>query len=235
MEDFFRLRCTIRYVRPDSQTAVAARPLRKDAERNRLRILASARILFAERGVDVGLDDVARHAGVGVGTVYRRFPDRDALIDELLDDKIAAIESVAAEALGAADPWEGLVQFLERSQEMQAADRGLKEALLVPTRGKERLAAARRRIEPLLTELIERAQASGDLRPDFRFEDFALLVEMVAAVNDATHEASPEVWRRYLRILIDGLATRRDGPSDLGPEALDREHLIDALCTASGR
>ncbi len=58
---------------------------------------------------------------------------------------------------------------------------------------------------------------------------------MVAAVNDATHEASPEVWRRYLRILIDGLATRRDGPSDLGPEALDREHLIDALCTASGR
>ena len=222
-------------MRADSHTAVATRPLRKDAERNRLRILASARVLFAERGVDVGLDDVARHAGVGVGTVYRRFPDRDALIDELLDDKIAAIECVAAEALDADDPWEGLVQFLERSQEMQAADRGLKEALLVPTRGKERLAAARRRIEPLLTELIGRAQASGDLRPDFRFEDFALLVEMVAAVSDATHESSPEVWRRYLRILIDGLATRRDGPSDLGPEALDRAHLIDALCTASGR
>ncbi|MFN8112189.1 MAG: helix-turn-helix domain-containing protein [Solirubrobacterales bacterium] len=217
----------------DSHTAVAARPLRKDAERNRQRILASARVLFAAHGVDVGLDDVARHAGVG--TVYRRFPDRDALIDELLDDKIAAIECVAADALLADDAWDGFVGFLERSQEMQAADRGLKEALLVPTRGKERLAAARRRIEPLLSELIERAQASGDLRPDFRFEDFALLVEMVGAVSDATHDASPDVWRRYLRILIDGLATRRDAPSDLGPEALDRAHLIDALCTASAR
>ena len=222
-------------VRADSHVAVAAKPLRKDAERNRQRILASARVLFAERGVDVCLDDVARHAGVGVGTLYRRFPDRDALIDELLDDKIAAIERVAAGALEADDPWEGLVRFLERSQEMQAADRGLKEALLVPTRGKERLAAARRRIEPLLGELIERAQASGDLRPDLRFEDFPLLVEMVAVVSAATHEASPDAWRRYLRILIDGLATRRDGPSDLGAEALDREHLIDALCTASGR
>jgi AcrR family transcriptional regulator len=209
--------------------------LRKDAERNRQRILASARILFAERGVDVGLDDVARHAGVGVGTVYRRFPDRDALIDELLDDKIAAIEAVAADALTADNAWEGFVRFLERSQEMQASDRGLKEVLLVPTRGKERLAAARRRLEPLLTEMIGRAQVSGELRHDFRFEDFPLLVEMVAAVSDATHDASPEVWRRYLRILIDGLATRRDAPSDLGPEALDRAHLIDALCTASAR
>lgn len=216
-------------------TAVAARPLRKDAERNRQRILASARVLFAEGGVDVGLDDIARHAGVGVGTVYRRFPDRDALIDELLDDKIAAIERVAAEALEVEDPWKGLVQFLERSQAMQAEDRGLKEALLVPTCGKERLAEARSRIEPLLGELIERAQESGDLRPDFRFEDFALLVEMIGAVSDATHAASPEVWRRYLRIVIDGLATRRDAPSDLGPAALDREHLVDALCSASGR
>ncbi len=236
VEIFLRLRCTIRSAVSDaSQTAGATRPLRKDAERNRQRILASARILFAEGGVDVGLDDIARHAGVGVGTVYRRFPDRDSLIDELLDDKIAGIERVAAEALEIDDPWEGFVQFLERSQEMQAADRGLKEALLVPTRGKERLAAARSRIEPLLSELIERAQASGSLRPDFRFEDFALLVEMVGSVSAATHEASPEIWRRYLRILIDGLATSRDEPSDLGPEALDRAHLTDALCTASAR
>ena len=148
-----------------SNTAAAPRPLRKDAQRNRQRILASAKALFAERGVDVGLDDIARHAGVGVGTVYRRFPDREALIDELLDEKIAAIERLAGEAVAAEDPWTGFVRFLERSQAMHAADRGLRQALLVPTRGRERLAAARGRIEPLLGTLIERARESGELRP----------------------------------------------------------------------
>ncbi|MEZ5155257.1 MAG: helix-turn-helix domain-containing protein [Solirubrobacterales bacterium] len=217
----------------ESHTALASRPLRKDAERNRQRILASARVLFAERGVDVGLDEIARTAGVGVGTVYRRFPDRDALIDELLDDKIAEIECAATDALEIDDPWDGLVQFLERTQEMQAADRGLKEALLVPNRGKERLAAARQRIDPLLETLIERAQESGGLRPDVRFEDFALLMEMVGSVSDATHEADPGLWRRYLRIVIDGLATSRDGPSDLGLGPLDRERLAQALCASA--
>jgi len=218
-----------------SDTAIAARPLRKDAERNRLRILASAKVLFAERGVDVGLDDIARHAGVGVGTVYRRFPDRETLIDELLEEKTAAIEALAEEALEVEDPWEGLVQFLERSQAMHAADRGLKQALLVPTRGKERLAAARSRIEPLVGALIDRAHESGALRADFKPEDFPLLVKMIAAVSDATHDVSPNIWRRYLRLIIDGLAASREGPSPLGPDALDRDHLVDALCSAASR
>jgi AcrR family transcriptional regulator len=215
--------------------AVAARPLRKDAELNRQRILASAKVLFAEHGVDVGLDDIARHAGVGVGTVYRRFPDRESLIDELLEEGTARVEALAREALEAEDPWEGFAWFVERSQELHAADRGLKQALLVPTRGKERLAASRSRIEPLVAELIERAQGCGRLRPDIRFEDFPMLVEMVAAVSDAGHEADPELWRRYVRLILDGLATSRSAPTELGAEALDRSHLIDALCAAADR
>lgn len=221
---------------PDASTAaVAARPLRRDAERNRQRILASAKVLFAESGVDVGLDDIARHAGVGVGTVYRRFPNRESLIDELLEEKTARIEALAREALEAEDPWEGFASFFERSQELHAADRGLKQALLVPTRGGERLAASRARIEPLVAELARRAQASGRLRADVRFEDLPLLVEMIAAVSEATHDADPAVWRRYVRLLLDGLATSRTAPSDLGPAALDRPHLVDALCTAADR
>ena len=196
-----------------SQTAVAPRPLRRDAERNRQRILASAAVLFAERGVDIGLDDVARHAGVGVGTVYRRFPDRETLIDEFLDEKTARVESLAREALGADDPWTGFAGFLEQALELHAEDRSLKQALLVPTRGKERLAAARARIEPLVAELAKRAQ--------------------VAAVSDATHETEPGLWRRYARLVIEGLATSRTGPGDLGADALDREHLVDALCTSA--
>jgi hypothetical protein len=79
--------------------------------------------------------------------------------------------------------------------------------------------------------LATRAQDAGELRPDFRFEDLPLLVEMVAAVSDATHETEPGLWRRYARLVIDGLATSRAGPGDLGADALDREHLVDALCT----
>jgi len=213
-----------------SNTTVAARPLRRDAERNRVRILASAKVLFAEHGIDVSLDDIARHAGVGVGTVYRRFPDREALIDELLEDKISEIEELAAEALEMDDPWEGLVSFLERSQEKHAADRALKQALLVPNRGAERLAAARARIEPKISMLIDRSKESGQLRPDFEVEDFPMLVEMITAVGDATHDLAPGVWRRYLRIIIDGLASSRDGCSDLGPAALPREQLDDVMC-----
>jgi len=219
----------------EAQAAVAPRSLRKDAERNRVRILASAKVLFAERGVDVGLDEIAHHAGVGVGTVYRRFPDREVLVDELLEEKTAAVEAIAADALEIDDPWEGLVAFLVRSQELQAADRGLKQALLVPTRGAERLAAARARIEPLVGRLIERARRSGDLRSDLRFEDFPLLVEMISAVSDATHEHAPDLWRRYLGIIIDGLATSRDRPSELGAPPLARDHLIDALCDSASR
>jgi AcrR family transcriptional regulator len=221
----------VRIVSDESHTTIAPpRPLRRDAERNRQRILASAKVLFAEYGVDVGLDDIARHAGVGVGTAYRRFPDRETLIDELLEDKISEIEAIVEAALGLDDPWEGLVWFLEQSQQKHAGDRGLKQALLVPTRGAERLAAARGRIEPKIRSLIERARESGDLRPDFEPEDFPLLVEMITAVGDATRDLAPEIWRRYLRILIDGLATRRDRPSDLGPEALSRAQLEDVLC-----
>ncbi len=219
----------------EAHAAVAPRSLRKDAERNRVRILASAKVLFAERGVDVGLDEIADHAGVGVGTVYRRFPDREVLVDELLEEKTAAIEAIAADALEIDDPWEGLVAFLVRSQEMQAADRGLKQALLVPTRGAERLAAARARIEPLVSRLIERARRSGDLRSDLRFEDFPMLVEMISAVSVATHAHAPDLWRRYLGIVIDGLATSRERPTELGAPALAREDLIDSLCNSASR
>src|ERR687889_852635 len=98
------------------------RPLRADAERNRARILAAASEVFAERGLDVSLDDIAAHAGVGVGTVYRRFPDKDALIDALFEDKIADVERVAREALEIEDPWEGFETFMRAVCRLQAED-----------------------------------------------------------------------------------------------------------------
>src|SRR3954466_13328981 len=112
---------------------LADRPLRKDAERNRQRILTAAGELFTERGLGVTLDDIARHAGVGVGTVYRRFPDKELLIDALFEQRIESISAVAAQALEIEDPWEAFQFYFEQGSELQARDRGLKELLTCST------------------------------------------------------------------------------------------------------
>src|SRR5919112_6366490 len=110
--------------------AVSDRPLRADAERNRRRILAAASTVFAERGLGVSLDDVAAAAGVGVGTVYRRFPDKDALIDALFEAKIQQAAQLAREASEIEDAWEAFATFMRGMGAMNAEDRGFKEALL---------------------------------------------------------------------------------------------------------
>src|SRR5438309_11180038 len=103
------------------------KPLRADAERNRGRILDAAAELFAAKGLSVGLDEIAQHAGVGVGTAYRRFPDKRQLIEELFEDRVDSMAQLGEDALAADDPWEGLVGFLEQATELQIANRGLKE------------------------------------------------------------------------------------------------------------
>src|SRR5438105_12820922 len=102
------------------------RPLRKDAERNRQRILDAAAELFAQRGLGVTLNDIAHHAGVGVGTVYRRFPDKADLIEGLFEQRIRQIVELADAALADPDPWRGLTGFIERTCELQAQDRAFK-------------------------------------------------------------------------------------------------------------
>src|SRR5215207_8155029 len=110
--------------------ATPERPLRRDAERNRLRILAAAREAFAEEGLCVTLDEIARRAGVGVGTVYRRFPDKESLVDALFEHRMEEFVALAEECLRAEDPWEGLTCFLEQATEQHACDRGFKEVAL---------------------------------------------------------------------------------------------------------
>src|SRR3981189_750452 len=93
---------------PKSATSTGARPLRRDAERNRQQILLAARAAFAERGLEVTLDEIAQRAGVGVGTVYRRYSNKDDLIDELYEDIIAVPPDIAAEVHAEAAPWTAL-------------------------------------------------------------------------------------------------------------------------------
>jgi AcrR family transcriptional regulator len=205
------------------------RPLRRDAALNRERILLAAGEVFAERGLDATLDDIARHAGLGVGTVYRRFPEKELLIDALFDQRIGAIVAVAEEALAHDDPWKGLVHFFERSVELQAEDRGLKEVLLGPEHGRDRVKDSRERLLPLVTRLVNRAHAAGVLRRDVHVRDLPFIHMMLGAVVDASHEIEPDLWRRYLAMLLDGLRARPKERRPLPVPALAEAELDHAM------
>jgi AcrR family transcriptional regulator len=203
--------------------------LRRDAERNRQRILEAARQGFAERGLGITLDEIARLAGVGVGTVYRRFPNKEELIDALFEDRIGEVAALAESLLSEPDAWRALTTFLEGAVRLLASDRGLRELVLGSKYGPERVLRGRDRIKPLAERLVSRAQESGALRADMSATDIPLILFMIDAVVDATREVDPEAWRRALGMVLDGLPSRRDAPSPLPTGALDEEQLDAAM------
>jgi AcrR family transcriptional regulator len=205
------------------------RPLRRDAERNRQRILAAAAAVFTERGLDATLDEVARAAGVGVGTVYRRFPDKESLVTELFRDRIDALVTVAEAACTAADPWQGLASYLEYAAGAMAGDQGLRQLMMFGTYDRDQVCYARDRMYPVVTRLVERAQRSGDLRPDFVATDLKLISFMLGSVADYAAAVAPGVWRRYLVMLLDGLRPARSGLSDLPVPALTTPELGELM------
>lgn len=215
-----------------SAPQLSERPLRKDAERNRQRILAAAGELFAARGLGVTLDDIARHAGVGVGTVYRRFPDRRQLIEALFEQRLEQIRQLLEEALEDPDPWRGLTRFHERALELQAHDRGLAQLVLGAPGAPERLAKIRTLLQPLAGELVERARAAGQLRADCEAEDFPIVQVMLSAVIDAGREVAPELWRRYLAIVLQGLRAKPAPPEPLPTPPVPPEQVDEVLAGA---
>jgi AcrR family transcriptional regulator len=185
-------------------------PLRADAERNRQRLMAAAKDLFRTRGLDVTLDDIARHAGVGTGTAYRRFPNKDALIDALMVDRIGELAAIARECLEEPDPWVGLTGFFHRALALQAADRGLKEVLFTSGRGRERSNQARQQMAPVVARLVSRAVAEGAVRSDMSTTDVPLINFMLNTVVDLGRDVEPDLYKRYLAIVLDGLRPRDD-------------------------
>ncbi|WP_405059291.1 TetR/AcrR family transcriptional regulator [Kribbella sp. NBC_01505] len=183
--------------------------LRRDAELNRQRLLAAAHEVFRDRGLSATLEDVAKHAGVGIGTAYRRFANRDALIDALFEDMISKVAALAAEAAEDPDAWRGLSASLERVCELQTFDHGLRDIMLGTGRGRRREELVAERIRPTVDAMIERAKEQGTLRPDVEGLDLPMIQLMVAAVTD--HTGDPDLWRRYLHLLLDGM---RVGGSD---------------------
>lgn len=188
------------------------RPLRRDAERNRQRILDAARTLIAEQGLGVSHDQLAEAANVAVGTVYRRFPDKESLIEALFAERIEEIVASARAALQIADPWDALVTFMTQALQIQAGNRGLKELALGGAPGLALICQVQEELSPITGELVSRAQTAGLLRPGIGAEDFALVPIMVGAIIDSARDVDENLWRRTLTLVMDGFRVENCGP-----------------------
>lgn len=183
----------------------ATRLLRKDAERNRQLILGAAKVVFAQRGLGASLEEVAQEAGLGVGTVYRRFPNRDALIDALFDDMVASIDRILDESVALPSAWDGLVHFMTAMLESQGRDKALRDTLLArpeefPDHGLQKEDDVRDKVKEVLDDLVARAQAAGDLRCDVVPTDVAVVLIAGVDVVDFTAPAGPDAWLSLIHI-----------------------------------
>src|SRR4051794_30451231 len=219
MEEEFRFRferygIDVPVVKPYSRrmTIAAQRPLRADARRNRERVLTAARAVFAAQGHEAQMDDVARQAEVGVGTVYRHFPTKEALIEALALEAFGRVAAQAKAALELDDPWEALTQTLWAAAEILAGDRALSELMAVLPGAITSGSDLERELNESMAELLRRALAAGVLRDDIVLDDLPMLMCGVGAAT-RKHHACPDAWRRHLTIIIDGLrAANASGP-----------------------
>jgi AcrR family transcriptional regulator len=216
------------YNREVSVSQATDRPLRKDAERNRKRILEAARDLFASKGLEPNLNDVAHHAGVGVGTVYRRFATKEELLEAIFEDGVNQLADLAESALRQPDSWQGLVWYVEQMCEITATDRGLREIAFSKTYAGDRVTAAQERLVPVLKILVERARNGGRLRPELSSTDMPIFGLLAGTVSEFAGHVDADLWRRYVAILLDGMRYR-SGQLPLPVAALDDDGCEAAM------
>jgi AcrR family transcriptional regulator len=187
-----------------AETTAPARRQRADAQRNRAKVLDAAREAFARDGLDAQIDEIARGAGVGVGTVYRHFPTKEDLLQALADARFEGLAQAAREALEVEDPWEGFERFMTYSAEVMAVDRSLSEAM--GSRPEMCASAAEHAgLQELTAQVVARAQASGQLRADAVPSDVPALVCGIGRAVNATDGKPTMSWERYLEIILAGL------------------------------
>ncbi len=195
-----------------ASAAAEARPLRRDAELNRQRIVRAGREVFAVRGLQATLNDVAHHAGLGVGTVYRKFADKGALAEAVFAEELAEIAAWARDALAEEEAFDALADFLSRALERAVHNRGLRELMRQGALEGSGLARVRAEICQHCETLLARAGAQGALREGVTGADIAPIAAMIDAVMALPGECPSDLWRRYLTIVLDGLRAHPGQP-----------------------
>ena len=199
-----------------------ARRLRADAQLNRDRILDAAAELFAERGISAPLDEVARRAGVGVATLYRRFPTRADLAAATFERNISRFTEAVDRALAAADPWQGFRRLVFDLCELQAGDAGLREMLTTAFPSSSVVEQRTAEAVEKLRELMVRAQHAGSLRADVAVADVVVMLLANSGVLAATGQTAPDTWRRFAALMVDAFAA---GPTEPLPPAPAEQQL----------
>ena len=204
------------------------RALRSDGLRNREALLAAARETFAEHGLNASLQQVARAAGVAIGTLYRHFPARDDLLVAVFADKLRIVADTGEQALACEDAWEGFVLFVETLCGLQAADLGFNELASADRPATGDAAHVRARIHQLWRSLLTRAQEHGAVRPDLVLNDMFVLLWSHSRITGATYGVAPRAWRRHLHLMLDAYRAERAHPL---PEPALTDHQM-RLATA---
>jgi AcrR family transcriptional regulator len=203
---------------PTAAAEVAVR-LRADARENRQKIIEAARNLFATRGLDVPMASIARHAGIGMATLYRHFPTRQELLADVFAEQFAQCAAVIETALANPDPWAGLTYAIEGLASMQAADRGFSAAFVAKLPDVQ---AIERKLNDGMAgfqKLIQRAKEAGRLRLDFSFDDLALvLIANGAVAEQAAHDPSA-ASKRLIAYLLESFRTDAVARRPLPPSA----------------
>jgi AcrR family transcriptional regulator len=210
--------------------ATPCRTLRADAERNRSRLVSAAGEVFAEQGLDAPLEDIAERAGVGIATLYRRFPTREELIAATYEAKMADYANTVEEALRAPDTWAGFSGCVERMCAMQAENRGFTSVITMPLPISTEALALRDRAKAALHTLVQRAQEEGVLREDFTPEDVPLLLMANAGILRATRDVAPHAWRRLVAYQLQAFHARgdRSGPLPAAPTPVQMNRIMMA-------
>ncbi|WP_229905579.1 TetR/AcrR family transcriptional regulator [Lentzea cavernae] len=177
--------------------------LRADAQDNRDRIMAVAREAFAAEGLDVPMRELARRAGVGPATLYRRFPTKEALVVEAFSEQMAACTAAVDEGLANSDPWQGFCHTVQEVCRLHVLDRGFAAAFTSAYPRAIDFASVRDMAFSSLGELIRRAKATGRLRADFSVDDVVLLLMASGGVRNGT----PAIARRLARLFLEGAAS----------------------------
>jgi AcrR family transcriptional regulator len=180
------------------------RPLRADARRNRERVLTAAAVVFSEHGRDAQMDDVASRAGVGVGTVYRHFPTKEALMEALAVDRFEKIIAAGKAALELEDPWEAFVTSVQTGAELLTADRSFTEVVGELQGPMPLPAEVLEDMNQTFGALLRRAQESGDLRADLVLDDISMIMCGIGFATRKPHQCV-QAWRRHVAIILDGL------------------------------
>lgn len=203
-------------------TPAPTRRLRADAARNLALVLEAARRLFAERGLEVTLHDVAEAAGVGVGTVYRRFEDKDALLGALVEDKFHTLVDLAERCAALPTGRQALHAYLLGAMELRAGDRSLSTDVLRAAPFTAAAAARRADLTAVVTGVVDRARAEGAVREGFVPADVPAVTSMIGSLADRTRTAAPGAWRRYGFLLADAVCPLEAGPAGMTGEPLEQ-------------